>query len=1442
MAGLTLTIYTELNKYNAQVTDDDNKIIITDSSGTQKKEDGKDVDYLTLVSGNTEAYIQKKSTYWQKAKESAEDWTNVTTAEKILFKFTMQTVHLEKKMYQPNELVVEILVNAKSTSEYLRKAFLTRKDFMLFFAKKKVKLASGDNVIFDDYYVHDIIPAQYPDKTVLQLKIYSPDKVMTLQKYCRAFCSKKLGTDIMSSQCGQFSLPYDPETKVGYYMDGMMNLLTKERTSTTENNKKKIKVTTKGEHIFPYLVQYNESFYDFLARTTNRWGEFLYYEDNKLNLGYEPKEYEEGNAVAISSYDKITYRDYSAGHPSQTGAGSYLSEAPYDDNILNSVYEKDEYETVKGTIANITDMDKGGDAYLMSKVNQLLTNGLPLSKFLVNTAIADLVDLKQKELYASDNNKKVNDDYLTPSKKYIPTGIEHYDDESNKTKYNEFTELDTSYTAGKYITILDSEVRASKNIIDIECGTTYPNLKLGQIISVNDKTYIVVEITAYNPEVFRTEDNNYWVKGVDDGKILFRVSAIAADNSQYFPAPLDKGHICKSGPQVAVVVDVEDPCRMNRVRVMYPWQLEPMIAAINQEFIDKQAEIDKDTKLSDDEKTKQKAELEAKKIKKYEDLDASRFKDQSKFNIENASPWLFYASASGPKGAGVHGRHYLAEKVLINYAHENIERPFVVGAVSKDIPLFLKTSSAVIQAPNYEYIKVHEGLGNGVATFLANMSPAGKLITGFAPITLTSDWKNSNYFEGGIDMGDRYGIWSIKGSTHDRKISISSPWGDVNISAFTGITISAPNGDIKIQGKNVTIEAGNNLKLVSGTNIKNKFLNVGEGSLKDVVINASLTITKAVAQKLEEMLLSAIDFTFLRHVVEVFFRPLEGTLQISSNRFLMLGAAGCVPGLPDTAYKNPEKKGYEKFEKSDTYKMGPAIAHIIGKFPAFVEAVINDYIDNYKDCVNAKEKYESHVQNLVTFAKDYNPAGAAVQVCASYRELSKKLWDSNKKTITDSDLAFVQAQVNDADKGAGMDNVISRHYLKGRLRIHKEQYINWRRKVWKKQLVEDANNLRKCITKLKAASMFTYQVDFRVGYWYGFGKRNMPADYVTSIKKAFSADNCKLSTIYQTIANVDGNGHQVAITEANVGNPQYALTTDALTTLCNNTLNDAGKRKALARMAAVGLLEQWGIKEVAAVQGGAAIQNLTLKGLLGNEEAYISDNAWQDMTRHLTVESLSPIGKDTNFLTNTLNSALDKAKFWKNAKDCFAWGDAKKGQILFSSGTPHVLDNGIGDIDTSLSSGKLNRNDMLDRDKQQLDKFASIIREKLQGLGVVVGNGNMQQALLPGQVGGGVEQPGGGAQQPPQAVLPPQNVHVQNAVGQQPVLNPVAAVPVQVPNQAQELNNQAVPQIAQPGDVDQNNGQEQQQEGGDEQPQNEIPNQDVNEEVVEEENVPQPGN
>ena len=63
--------------------------------------------------------------------------------------------------------------------------------------------------------------------------------------------------------------------------------------------------SSKKEFIQPYLVQYNESFYDFMARTANRCGELLFFDEGRLVLGMP----ENKKAVKIAHYASVTYQN-----------------------------------------------------------------------------------------------------------------------------------------------------------------------------------------------------------------------------------------------------------------------------------------------------------------------------------------------------------------------------------------------------------------------------------------------------------------------------------------------------------------------------------------------------------------------------------------------------------------------------------------------------------------------------------------------------------------------------------------------------------------------------------------------------------------------------------------------------------------------------------------------------------------------------------------------------------------------------------------------------------------------------------------------------------------------------------------------------------------------------------------------------------------------------
>ena len=156
---------------------------------------------------------------------------------------------------------------------------------------------------------------------------------------------------------------------------------------------------------------------------------------------------------------------------------------------------------------------------------------------------------------------------------------------------------------------------------------------------------------------------------------------------------------------------------------------------------------------------------------------------------------------------------------------------------------------------------------------------------------LTKTDNDEKYWGGGFEIADYYGVYSITGSTHNRSININSPMGNISMNALTGITISAPLGDVKIVGKNVSIEARNNLTLESGTNIQGYFAN------------------KNNCIKLPEKVISAIngtvglDLSFFRTYLEVILRPIGGTMLLKSNRYMRLEA-----GDGETSTYDAEKK------------------------------------------------------------------------------------------------------------------------------------------------------------------------------------------------------------------------------------------------------------------------------------------------------------------------------------------------------------------------------------------------------------------------------------------------------------------------------------------------------------------------------------------------------
>lgn len=1181
---------------------------------------------------------------------------------RIDFKLSLVDFSFQQKMYTPDELTAKIYVNYSSDSsgkEQMLKFYMD--DLAQLFANKKVSLTCSNIVdgkeesyiVGQDFYVHEVIPCKYPNKIYVTLRIYSPDKMLTLTQYSRCWTAKKLSANILKSELTNYKLPYDTDKCVQCDTTQMKHLLKDSK-----------------EHIFPYLVQYNESFYDMLCRTTNRWGEFMYYYDGKIHIGYDD---DKGKAKEIvDGYKSISYYDCTSAQPKQENAGTFVCEAPYDNNVLNSTVKKDGAAKVFATIKNMADMDAGADYYWLSKVGQVLTNNKPIMNFMFDTAVNDLLMWAQQEALVSQYNDKHNEAYFKKKKEHISMLDEQYSN-GNKT-LNQFSEASPIVGAKDYAAILTGEMMAERNNIVIDYDTYAPNLHIGQLIKVDDKLYIVSGITAKSETINTYKiENKTEVVVVPTTKLVFYVNAIGMnEDKRFYPTMIPSGHIRTSGPQVAVVVDTDDPIMRNRVRVKYPWQLTSVNPA-------------------------------------YEKIVASDLKSH---DVSDATPWLIYASANGPAGAGVHGRHYLAEKVLVNYANNNVERPYVVGAVSTATPKAVKIGSALLQAPNGEYIKVHEGTGKGATAFMANFTPGLSLANGFVDMPdLFGDSEMSKCFEGGVDMGDRYGIWKISGSTDKRAINISSPWGTVSVNAFTGISINAPNGNISIKGKNVSIEAGNNLTLTSGTNIRNKFASTyGDGAAFNI-LSFMYDVETMVAKKLASMVESVIDLSLIRSLIEVYWKPQEGALTIQSNRYLKLGAGGALPGYPDAAYLNPKKleerdKKLTDKEITQTLKMGPAMVHIINAVPKIVDKMITNYKKSYEKCISKEDELDKAINKLRDYSNTINPD----KVCRHYGDLKNKFWNPQTKKIEEADMGFTNAckadSINDVDGYAifqvkyGDDANASKYSRKSQEAL--KNYILKRRKKCKADVVKKANELLESIAKLRTEPQ---KLGDLTAYGIGPRESDAPADYIKALQTAISAEKCKDSAMFKYAYN-----------------EQNAIT-DARADLTDEAIQDINfHRNALVRLIALNLIEGWGMEPKAikfALDGDKIVESK----IAATPQKPVSDADLENEAMwNLYVRSLQftkPMAKATTLLDDVVEGLnLNNLNLATPFREYYSWANAKSGQILFGTGSTYSMktDGTISKLETHHNQGKITRALLSEKEQGAYDRLNESVQLRLKQL------------------------------------------------------------------------------------------------------------------------------
>lgn len=858
-----------------------------------------------------------------------------TTIENTTWTFTLQNLSYSKAIYKPGELIFKLQITGCSGVNAIYSTF----------KGKKIELtAQADNKsssIAKDYYIFGIQIEKKGNVYYATFQAYDPFKFLTLDKYCKAYTGKKIIQDIFLNEelwpnnitdknLKDISIEdIDATQKKIEELNDQIKKETdtkkKEELEKQKNKEEKNLVEKKGQFIIipkaryltykmesetkefiqPYLVQYNESFFDFLVRVSNRCGEFLYYEDGYFNIGWNKKtkkdkdDKEHDDITPITEYVSVNFSDetvtawkenyivssYHNYSLTENKIERFPSLLPLDEEKLRTKYgegyiiqeeeegkitvtykinNSGELRTEKGIKrsayeVNVSDL-QFQNSHLASDEN--LVSLPPKDKytkwedfalwpgyFFIN-AVTDIVNsadiIEATKNLISDTGitilncslsaKAANDDY---EDKNFKKGT-YTNDRKKGDRIHPFStsEENMNTTLSSYVTFsLEFYEAIRKGIeanersrIQIALGDHFYPLTLGCLIELDGRKYIVVQMNGC----------------ANSGAETLDIEAIPYDQL-VFPPAAPVAPIREAKAQRAFITHNADPLKMNRVRVRYPWQSQ----------------------------------------------------------TEDPTPWIRIALPMASDGSGFNFLPQIDDEAIINYENGNIEKPYVEGMLytraekenESPVPYAHKKDKArVISSVNGHSIIFSDPSASSDA--FNSLSPLMSTIKSFCPTGFIKtelslrDHKVDIFPDsfkkamGGIEFTDEHGLYSISMSSDKRAISIDSPLGKVNISAFTGITISAPNGNVRIEGKNIDIVAGNNLSISSGNNIASHFWPVyRDKSLGESIFDSLKDAGKTIISKLE-----IIDMNLIRTAFETFVRPCGGTMLIKSNRYLCFEA------------------------------------------------------------------------------------------------------------------------------------------------------------------------------------------------------------------------------------------------------------------------------------------------------------------------------------------------------------------------------------------------------------------------------------------------------------------------------------------------------------------------------------------------------------------------
>ena len=743
------------------------------------------------------------------------------------YTLTLEKLSYDKGIYRPAEMKVTINVGGQGVKN---------NDLVSAFHQKPVQLTINGETVADSYFVFKVMPlfkkVSNGSNVKLELTIYSLDKLLAIDKYSKAWTGKKLGVDIFTKEVESFKL----------------QVPTKCDLQVVEYNKE---VGT-DEFVQPYLVQYNESFYDFMRRTANRCGEFLYHENGQLHLGMQMTD-KAGNSdpdyaqIASERYYETLLQE---GVETSSYSYNYLEghTAPNNDqkSYSNPLGTDDYLDEVKAEYTDLQTQMGYLSTNLMNCISMLLGNttlaaligdGVTHYTFRVTQAIVAVKNL-------NDKNEETNiDPWANKSDQKSGDTVRQFGTMKDQKPKNNFCGKDINMNAEFYGLMREAEKKVGENAVYLDFGADTQKLSIGDKIKVDGEYYVVIGVNGCC-EFIHTDDSK---KATYDERQ--QVIGVKLYGEVAIPPALPDIVIRESQPQLAFVADNFDPEKLGRVRVKFAWQP----------------------------------------------------KADGNANKEDASPWIRVSLPFATDGAGVKFKPEKGDEVMVSFEEGNVERPYVSG--------FLLSPSCnkkwgwlpdkSITSTNGHSITFNDGIDG--SSFFQGLIPGLKMIrsywptSDFPPMFQDVDWCRG--MTGGMTISDRMGLYKIDLNSSSRSVLIQSSMGNVKIDAFTGISISAPNGDIKIEGKNIKLEASDTISIESGTAVKHRYLPgdtpYTEGNARwntpagrwaaDIGLSCFRGLRKRIVD-------SAIDVNLIRTAIDVFLRPIDGTTKIRSNTYMRIEA------------------------------------------------------------------------------------------------------------------------------------------------------------------------------------------------------------------------------------------------------------------------------------------------------------------------------------------------------------------------------------------------------------------------------------------------------------------------------------------------------------------------------------------------------------------------